>query len=228
MRLCTVPIYLLCLFSASRLQAPTNNPGNPLPRRLDIRGVTAEHDQWCWAACTRMIIGYLLSSPTTFDPSQCQQVASHYPGPDAPDASDACAEPTPTDDPRHDAWLNKCNLRGWPQFEKWGFTACRTTNKGLEWDEIRKELDESRPFIFAVKWTSIAGKGHMFVVIGYHVDDGVRYLDVWDPTPGVVVTTAQFTFETYRDGNVGGAGGPDGKLWPEFRHWDDFYLIKKT
>lgn len=121
-----------------------------------------EHEAWCWAACAEMIMGSF-----GVHVEQCQQVNLH--------ATKDCCPEFPEED-------MVCNILNLPHFEHYGFTV--TTNDfPLTWEQIQEQI-YCKHAPFAWSWIPTnSPAGHMVVVIGYKVVDGVNMLDVYDPEP---------------------------------------------
>ena len=102
---------------------------------------------------------------------QCSQANDEF------HRTDCCTVPTP----------GSCDSGGWPQFDKHGFTFLTTNNAALAWPAVEAQLaphDPNNPCSFtpfAFTWHWRGGGGHMMVVTGYEVDNGVDYVLVNDP-----------------------------------------------
>jgi hypothetical protein len=110
-----------------------------------------------------------------------------------------------------------CVIGGWPEFGKYNFTFKRTSNTPLSWDQLRKELSESkycgkRPVAFSWHWSG--GGGHMMVATGYVTVAGTNYVSISDPWVPCTGDARIITYAAY----VSGSG---------YTHWDDFYQIRR-
>ena len=145
---------------------------------------------WCWAASGAMTMNYLHPSSNV---QQCDEANKRF-GED-----DCCNSPVPT----------ACVNGGWPQYTKYNFTASKTSNKGLSWDQIRNQIYcAKKPFAFSWHWNG--GGGHMLVATGYKTSDDTNYVSVIDPTGDFEI----YTYDKY-------VGGPS----YDHTHWNDFYDI---
>lgn len=156
---------------------------------------TDQHQSnWCWAASGEMCMEFL-GSPAI---EQCDEANKRF------SRTDCCNNPTPT----------ACNNGGWPEFAKYGFSASNTTNAALSFDEVKNQIYcRKAPFCNTWKWNG--GGGHMMVISGYMVIDGVQYVYLRDPLPVGVGSSRWITYNAY----VSGAN---------YTHWDDYYNIKKN
>ena len=79
-----------------------------------------------------------------------------------------------------------CVNGGWPEFDKYGFKSDITSDAALSFESIKKQIYCSKkPIAFSWHWTG--GGGHMMVITGYLVMDGVQYVTVnnpWAPNVG--------------------------------------------
>jgi hypothetical protein len=116
-------------------------------------------DRWCWAASAEII----MSSHGRTSWKQCIQADDAYPGKSWP--STCC------DDPVGASPL--CNRTGWPHFEYYGFHSL-FTNKPLDWEQLKDQIEQGQPVAVAVKYLNpafpgISRGGHMGVIAGYAV-----------------------------------------------------------
>ncbi len=166
---------------------------------------------WCWAASGEMIMSYL-----GHDQAQCEQANKRYGG--DPKACEILEDPTATSVQREGITKG-----GWPEFDKWGFTAQRTSEAPLSFAQLKSEIDANRPVAFSWGWRASAdvppGGGHMMIVIGYREAKAVggrtipAMVCVNDPWP---VNQGDYSVIPYAD-YMGRAG--------KYTHWDDFYAI---
>jgi hypothetical protein len=157
-----------------------------------------ETSMWCWAASGQMTMEYL-----GHNVAQCVQANNRL------NRTDCCNNPVPS----------ACIQGGWPEYEKYGFTATRTSSKALTWQQAQRELSgvqacADRPFAFTWKWPG--GGGHVMVAIGYRTIAGVDYVEINDPWAPNVGDHRFITYDYY----VESSG--------HHSHWDDFYEITYT
>lgn len=151
-----------------------------------------ETGMWCWAASGEMCMEFWGASV-----DQCDEANKQFA------RTDCCNSPIPTG----------CVNGGWPEFEKYGFTASVTSNAALSWDSLKKQIYcRKEPFAFSWHWTG--GGGHMMVVTGYAVIDGVKYVSINDPWPPNVGNQRFITYDEYVSGS-------------DHTHWNDYYNIAK-
>lgn len=156
---------------------------------------------WCWAASGQMIMRY-----HTADVAQCTEVN------DATGRTDCCNSPVP----------EECNVTGWPDFAKYGFSFDRTSSAPLGWQTIRDQIAcNSHPLAFSWFWLDANGvadgTGHMMVIYGYETIDGQQWVDVNDPAPWDLSSGGSASLKLYSDYVSG----------PDHSHWDDFYNVQK-
>ena len=162
----------------------------PLSAELPIVQRGQHTTQWCWAASAQMVMESLGKHVR-----QCDQANAEF------GRADCCQTPTRA----------ACIDGGWPQFQRFNFTALTTSNAALSWDQLRTEIALGRvPFTFS--WHYIGGGGHMLVAKGFKTIDGVKYVTIVDPMPVDIGDTRDITYDSY----VTSYGG----------HWNDFYHVR--
>ncbi len=157
-----------------------------------------ETSMWCWAASGQMAMEYLGTNV-----NQCTQANNRF------SYTNCCNSSIP----------GQCVKGGWPEFEKYGFTAIHTTDAALTWKQVREEICRNincgaRPFCFTWHWTGPNGGGHMMAAIGYQTVEGANFVEVNDPWPPNVGDHYILTYNAYVSG-------------PGYTHWDDYYEIRK-
>jgi hypothetical protein len=147
---------------------------------------------WCWAASGEMCMNFLGANV-----QQCDEANKEF------GRTDCCNSPVPND----------CVNGGWPEFDKYGFTADVTSDAPLSFDEIKKQIYcYKKPVAFSWHWTG--GGGHMMVITGYFVVDGVQYVTVNNPWAPNVGAQEVYTYDKYVSGT-------------DHTHWNDYYNITK-
>lgn len=150
-------------------------------------------DMWCWAASGQMCMGYY-----GYNVSQCSQAKQEFGL-----QEDCCNSPI----------TSECDKGGWPEFNKYGFSADVTDSTALSLDLIKRQIScLKKPVSFSWRW--LGGGGHMMVIIGYKVVDGENYLLINDPLPVQIGSQYYITYDKY-------VAGLDHK------HWNDYYNITK-
>ncbi|MFL6635236.1 MAG: papain-like cysteine protease family protein [Massilia sp.] len=151
---------------------------------------------WCWAASGQMTMRFL-----GHDVAQCVEANNRF-------GLTTCCENN----------SGSCNNGGWPEYEKYGFTADQTSDTALTFSQIKSQIYcGKKPIAFSWHW--LGGGGHMMVVKGYFTVNGVQYVDVNDPEPFTDLDTlvgGTETIMTYAD-YVSRAG--------DHTHWNDYYNI---
>src|ERR1043166_4066993 len=111
-KLLTLCVAVAAAFLASGCCTPSAVIGSqPVP-------ITGQHtDSWCWAASGEMTMNFLGASPPV---TQCDEANKRF------GRSDCCNSATPTD----------CIHGGWPEYDKYGFTASVTSDAPLSFAEI--------------------------------------------------------------------------------------------
>jgi hypothetical protein len=150
-------------------------------------------NMWCWAASGKMAMGYF-GVPVT----QCDEANKRFA------RNDCCNNPVPGD----------CINGGWPEFDKYGFTADTTSDAALTWDQVKSQIYcQKRPFAFAWHWNG--GGGHMMVATGYVTVRGTNYVTIDNPWPPNVGDASIITYDIYKSGS-------------DHTHWNDYYNIAKN
>lgn len=166
---------------------------NPNSRNLSMTLKAQEENFWCWAASGEMVMEKLGATIT-----QCDEANKRL------GRADCCNSPTPND----------CDKGGWPEFEKYGFTADHTTNAALSWTNVKKQIDcQETPFCATWKYTNGNG-GHMVVISGYKILNGVKQVRMRDPLPVNRGSSRWITYTYYVS-------------HPGYKHWNDYYNIEK-
>ncbi|HEX3765980.1 MAG TPA: papain-like cysteine protease family protein [Kofleriaceae bacterium] len=159
-------------------------------------------NQWCWAASGTMTMDFLHPASNV---QECDEANREF------GRTDCCSTPVPA----------ACVNGGWPEYEKYGFTANQTSNAPLSWNDLRTQIDcLNKPVAFSWHWNS--GGGHMMVATGYFTFDGIHFVTVNNPLPANPAVTGGGALEidTY-EAYVGGTGF-------NWSHWDDYYNITYT
>ena len=166
----------------------TPEPATTQP--VSVRG--QETGMWCWAASGEMCMEFLGTNV-----QQCDEANKRF------GRNDCCNGPVP----------NGCVNGGWPEFDKYGFSASHTSDAALTWDQVQDQIYcKKKPFAFTWHWNS--GGGHMMVARGYISLNGTNYIYRNNPLPVGVGTADIITYDNY----VTGA---------DHTHWDDYYDITK-
>ncbi len=164
----------------------------PPTMTLPVSLLPQETSMWCWAASGEMCMEFFGANIT-----QCDQANQRF------GRTDCCGTPVPAG----------CVVGGWPEFNKYGFTASNTSDAALSWKQITKQIFcKKKPFAFTWHWTGDGG--HMMVARGYRTVDGVNWIERNNPLPVSVGTTDFITYDNYVSGS-------------DHTHWDDYYDITK-
>lgn len=161
-------------------------------RELDMILRPQEANFWCWAASGEMVMEELGGTV-----AQCDEANKRF-------GREDCCILSGSDD---------CDNGGWPQFAKYGYTAERTDDEALSWEEVKKQID-CRRVPFCVTWR-IGDGGHMMVISGYRSINGVDQVLIRDPLPVDSGSSRWIRYSEYVSG-------------PGYTHWDDFYNIQLT
>lgn len=163
--------------------------GNPLP----VDEIPQQTNMWCWAASAEMVMHHLGGSSVT----QCDEANKRL------GRSDCCSLPTPM----------ACVKGGWPEFEKYGFSATMTPS-ALSWDDLKAQIDTHKAAV-AFSWHWNSGGGHMMVATGYKVVGGQNWVtinDPWSPNEG---DQRDILYADYVSGST-------------YTHWRDYYDVTKN
>lgn len=162
---------------------------------IDVPKLPQQASNWCWAASGQMTMRFL-----GHDVAQCTEANKRF------GLTTCCSNNS-----------GGCNNGGWPEYEKYGFTADQTSDTALSWGAVQNQIYCLRkPIAFSWHWPG--GGGHMMVVKGYLTVGGVRYVDVNDPEPYTDLSTligGTETIMTY-DRFVSDT---------DHTHWNDYYNI---
>ncbi|MEA2207185.1 MAG: hypothetical protein QOE77_3961 [Blastocatellia bacterium] len=152
-----------------------------------------ETNMWCWAASGEMCMEFLGTNV-----QQCDEANKQF------NRNDCCNNPVP----------GACINGGWPEFNKYNFTASRTSNTALTWTQLTEQIYcKNKPIAFSWHWTGDGG--HMMVARGYATIDGTNYVYINDPWAPNVGDQRIITYASYVSGS-------------DHTHWDDFYDITKN
>jgi len=167
------------------------------PGTLGQQPVTLHPQQtseWCWAASGEMVMDFL-----GHDVAQCVEANNEF------GRSDCCTSPVP----------NLCVNGGWPEPQKYHFTAATTADAPLTWVQIKDQVAcRKEPFAFSWHW--LGGGGHMMVVTGYaEAIAGTNWVTINDPWPPPSTTSPgggqrPITYDEYVSGS-------------DHTHWNDYY-----
>ncbi|HEX6086208.1 MAG TPA: C39 family peptidase [Thermoanaerobaculia bacterium] len=183
------------LLLAALLQSACCTP-NALIATQPVPITGQQTSMWCWAASGEMTMDFLGASVT-----QCDEANQRF------GRNDCCNTPTPA----------ACVVGGWPEYQKYGFTADVTSDTPLTWAQVKKEIDcRNRPFAFSWHWVP-GGGGHMMVVSGYLQMNGQNYVVINDPSPWAVSGGGSQRISLY-SAYVSGPG---------YTHWNDYYNIRR-
>jgi hypothetical protein len=192
----------ILVFSAFVLVGFSNTAASDQDTLLLIKLYAQETSFWCWAACGQMVSTYL-KNPI----KQCDQVQDLY----YRSGLGCCGANIPRKcllglckDPLCLLWL-----------KQYKFTYKITPLNGhLTWDEIKDEITNNRPFIFAWSWD---GKNfsHMMVGMGYKTVRNKNYVEVFDPGPTKRGSHYFITYDAYDAG-------------AHYTHGVDIYNLKLT
>ena len=181
------------LFTTLLLHAQPTPCVPPPSATLSVVLRAQDTSQWCWAASTQMILAYLKKYV-----GQCIQANNEF------RRQDCCNTPIP----------EPCIRPGWPEFEKYGFRAARTSATALSWKDLTFQIG-CRKTPVAFSWAWIGGGGHMMVAYGYDIAGGSRNVYIYDPLPVDIGTDQHIPYENYVSGLDHG-------------HWDDFYDLQSV
>jgi hypothetical protein len=124
---------------------------------LSVPAYKQEKSNWCWAAAVQMIVKYKAGVTV----SQCQAVKNGK-------NSSSCGNVTGT--------FGDANRALYAGGVNYG------TQRVLDWDTVRAEMNTSRPIYSRIAWRS--GGGHAHVIRGYY-DTGYSYgVSYIDPSSG--------------------------------------------
>jgi hypothetical protein len=141
------------------------------PVILDVKNVDQEQSEWCWAACSEMIIEHV-SKPELVDAQQCEIAAIEY---WVDPSVDCCAASVPSE----------CNPNGafpWRTFDQFGIQY--ETYSNLYWSGKRgivRQIDNDRPMFYSWYWDEASQTGHSVVIYGYHKTKKQKWVYRLDP-----------------------------------------------
>jgi Papain-like cysteine protease AvrRpt2 len=165
---------------------------------VDVPTLPQQASLWCWAASGQMTMRFF-----GHDVSQCTEANNRF------NLTGCCQDNS-----------GSCNNGGWPEYEKYSFSATQTSDAPLTWAEVQGQIYCSKkPLAFSWHWTG--GGGHMMVVKGYLVVNNTQYVDVDDPEPYTNLQTLTggtetiMTYSRYVSDT-------------DHTHWNDYYNITYT
>jgi hypothetical protein len=124
-----------------------------------------ETDLWCWAACTEMVMEYY---HTFID--QAGEANTRFGRNDCDSNQESKFD------------KEKCRKVGWFQMANHGMSYNLTPlGTALSWDQLKAEIDSTRPVPFTWYWTS--GGGHAMVATGYLELGENKMVWISDPWP---------------------------------------------
>ena len=155
-----------------------------------------ETDNWCWAASGEMVMSFL-----GHDVAQCVEANNRF------GRNDCCNSQVPAD----------CINGGWPEPQKYHFTAAVTADAPLTWAQVKEQIScRNEPFAFSWHWPK--GGGHMMVVTGYVENvagtNWVMINNPWPPPSALNVLGGDQALITYDDY----VSSPN-----DHTHWNDYY-----
>jgi hypothetical protein len=175
------------------------------PANIGSQPVTLDAQQtgmWCWAASGKMTMDFLHPASNV---QECDEANKRF------GRADCCNASVP----------GACVNGGWPEYEKYSFTATQTSDSPLSWNDLKGQIYCSRkPVAFSWHWNS--GGGHMMVATGYVTVDGTNYVSVNNPLPANSSVSGGGTQEIYTYDKY--VGGPS----YDHTHWNDYYSITYT
>ena len=187
---------LISALGAAALIAGCCKP--PVAATVDVPTLPQQASNWCWAASGQMTMKFF-----GHDVAQCTQANNRF-------SKTTCCDNN----------SGSCNNGGWPEYEKYGFTAKHTSDAALTWEQVRSQIHcAKKPYAFSWHWSG--GGGHMMVVKGYLTLNNVQYVVINDPEPYTNLNTPSggtesiITYARY----VADTG---------HTHWDDYYDITHT
>lgn len=172
-----------------------------MEKELDIPRIEQDTTNWCWAACTQMVIGYTNNNYL----SQVQIVAVMY---DVPVVLVSVTNPDcnkPANDKEIETVFDEYAVN-------WEYV-----RRALSYEELKTEIDNNRPIEIGIKWAK--GGMHAVVIFGYQTNGrSIQNVLIRDPSkdtaPLVIVPYANLI-----DGKYGGFG--------EGAWVDTFWKLKK-
>jgi hypothetical protein len=141
-------------------------------KTLSVNSTTQEHDNWCWAASSKAVIGFYKTPP-----SQCSIVNWAF------GINYACGNSTFN-------WSSNANKPDYlygaagsvqDVLAHWGIGS-NPFDSASSWNTIVSDINANKPFVIRFGWTS--GGGHIMVGTGYHVANGTPYVNYMNPWPG--------------------------------------------
>ena len=127
--------------------------------------IAQEQTNWCWAACTEMVLHYY-GNP---DARQCEFANSLF------NQTQCCEDPT---DPACNQTCTGNDVEA--VYANWNIRS--TLIKGtVPFDGLQAEIDAGRPVEVAFKWTG--GGAHVAIVRGWETNEMGPFVHVNDPAP---------------------------------------------
>ncbi|MEP7195306.1 MAG: papain-like cysteine protease family protein [Saprospiraceae bacterium] len=138
---------------------------------LYINCISQKQSNWCWAACSEMVMKH-------FDPSgnyaQCEQaVRALNPNQVSQTSIGSCCQAATGN--------LECNHTNWPIFEMYNFKCSDTytCSDYLSWEDMLNQIDSSKPLCLTYNWT--CGGAHMIIMSGYQIVNNQLLVHLLDP-----------------------------------------------
>lgn len=185
-------LFLLLLLACATLATGCACTPNASGADVAVAIKPQQTNNWCWAATTQMITETLGHGR-----AQCDLANQRF------GLTVCCNGTCPKD--------ASCNMPGWTMFDESNFNTTATPAP-LAWDALQRQIScTQKPMAYAYGPKS-GGVGHVVVVSGYRVVNGIRFVritDPWDPCDG---ESRSITYEEYSN-----SGTTD--------HWETNYDI---
>lgn len=174
----------------------------PESMQLTVEPRKQETVGWCWAASGQMILASLQPPKTVEQCDEANKWSTLNTCCSGPERPPACVDPG-----------------GWPPFGAYNYSAARTDNAPLTWEDVKTQIGCLRqPFAFSWHWDG--GGGHMMVAIGYQTQPSLQLI-VKDPggIAGNSLDDIKLEYARYKESPPEETTGEGLR----YTHWDDFY-----
>ena len=139
----------------------------PLPneKTINVPQIKQEQSNWCWAACTEMVLHYYGGTTTR----QCDFVNELF------DRTECCLEPSSPNCNRPCGIQDISNLYSSKHIHN------KLVDKAVPFSKLQSEIDANRPVEVVYFWRDWEEPGHSVIVHGWRTDGKGEFVHVNDP-----------------------------------------------
>ena len=132
---------------------------------INVPQIKQEQSNWCWAACTEMVLRYYEDSAVR----QCEFANKLF------NRTECCLEPSSPDCNR------PCEMRDISSLYSSKNISSEFVDKAISFSKLHSEIDANRPVEVAYFWRDWGKPGHLVIVCGWRIDGQEEFVYVNDP-----------------------------------------------